>query len=94
MKPLKARRSSRRWGRKMQTQITSGHIVHRINHTHNDAVEYNMGKIIGGVAFARGVYAAAMDPEAVAYMAGRQPGESVFFLKGWNAGNAQARLAA
>ena len=74
--------------------ITTGHIIRKINHTHSDAIEYNLGKVMGGVAFARGIFALCNDPEAMAHLEGRAVGTSTMFLKGWNVGNTQARLAA
>ena len=56
-------------------------------------IEYNLGATLGSIAFAKGIFAACNDPEAMAHMAGRQVGESVMFLKGWSAGHTRARLA-
>lgn len=78
----------------MMTEVTTGFLVSRITHSHQDAVDYNAGRVLGEVAFARGVFVAALDAEAAEFLAGRQPGQSVYFLKGWNVGNTQARLAA
>lgn len=76
------------------TQATTGFLMNSIAHTHQDALDYNAGRALGGVAFARRVFAASLDVEAIEYLAGREPGQSAYFLKGWNVGNTQARLAA
>lgn len=78
----------------MRTEIISGHLNTKIEHTHQDAIDYNLGKELGAAAFARGVFCAAMDEDASSHLRGRAVGQSAYFLKGWNVGNTQARLAA